>query len=354
MNIYFLVFVVTLLIQFVPVKGNNGYLKRVIITFIPMFLYGALRVDFGFDYPSYESEFYLAHLYSDIEDVSEHSEIGYVLLEKIIPTWRLLIIITSAMTCVAYGFVFYKCVPPTYSWLAIILLFLAGDKTIFFQFSGIRNAIAIAIMYMSITFVRDKKWMPFFLLTAVAFSMHTSAILMMPLVFFLCSGKDMSKREAVFWIVAMLVLQVTSLNSFYIQMTDIVSRYLDRYTSYAELAVERGDNRSFLIRGTIAVFIILTVIFMRKNKLTKEMNVVCRLSLLFVFSFLLSSLNYRMPQYFGFAFVCGSTILISKWRGHLARYLYLALTFLFLFYSFYIVFMGMPDFPYQIYNSVFG
>ena len=95
MRIYYLVFIVTLLIQFIPVKSDKSYLQRVILTFIPMFLFGALRIDFGYDYANYENEFYLAHYYSQFEDISGHSEIGYILFEKIIPTWFVIVLLLN-------------------------------------------------------------------------------------------------------------------------------------------------------------------------------------------------------------------------------------------------------------------
>ena len=66
MKVYFLVFIVTLLIQFIPVNSDRQYLRRVILTFIPIFLFGALRVDFGLDYLAYETEYEWAHTLDSI------------------------------------------------------------------------------------------------------------------------------------------------------------------------------------------------------------------------------------------------------------------------------------------------
>ena len=353
MSIYYLLFFITIFIQFaVSAKNDKEYLRRTIITFIPLFLFGALRVDFGYDYPTYEAEFHLAHSSQNLWDISEHSETGYVILERIVPTWRLLIILTSALTCISYIFVFYKCIPPKYSWLAIFLLFLAGDKTIFFQFSGIRNAIVIAIMYLSFSLIRDRKWILLGLLTALGTTIHTSAILFIPIVFLICTNKEMTKREAWIWIISMVVLQAVSLNAVFDQVINVVGLYLDRYSAYAEFAEEIGDNRTFLLRSFCAVFVVLIVYCMRHTKLNKEENVICRMALIFVFSFLLGSLNLRMPQFFGFAFVAGSTIVVSKWRDEFLRLGYLSLTILFLAYSFFIAYVLQPGFPYRVYHSI--
>ena len=354
MKIYLLVFIATLLIQLIPIRNDREYLRRVILTFIPMFLFGALRVDFGLDYGTYEDEFYRAQSYSNFDDISTHSEIGYIILEKIVPSWRLLLILTSALTCIAYANVFYKCIPPKYSWLAVCLLFLAGDKTIFFQFSGIRNAIAIAIMYLSFDLIRDRTWFKMAMITIFAMSFHTSAVLVIPLVFLLCHGNDMSKREAVIWIAAMIVMQVISLNGVFDIVSKYVGIYMDRYSGYAEKIAGIGDSRSILIRGVTVIFISLIVWFMLTTKLSKEENVLCRIALLFIFAELFGALNYRMYQFLGFAFVCGSTIIFSKWQNSGCRYAYFSFTLLYLGYSFFIVWLNRPDFPYQIYHSILG
>ena len=325
MGVYLIVFIVTLLIQLIPVENDKQYLRRVILTFIPMFLFGALRVDFGLDYPTYEAEFLDAHKYSDLSDISEHSEIGYVLFERIVPTWRLLIILTSALTCIAYASVFYKCIPSRFSWIAVCLLFLAGDRLI-----------------------------PYLGFSLLAMSFHTSAILFMPVFYFICHNKAMTKREAWTWVISMFVLLIINLDLLFEQVAQFVSTYLDRYDAYAQVAIERGDNRSLLIKGFIALYVVLYVRFMRTTELSEIENVICRMSLLFVFAFLLGSLNFRISQYLGFAFVCGSTVLLSRWHSKVEKSVFGAITLLYLLYAFFIVWMGRPEFPYHIYHSVFG
>lgn len=354
MKIYFLVFIITLFIQFVPVKSDKQYLRRIIITFIPLFLFGALRVNFGLDYPTYEAEFLAAHKYNDLTEISEHSEIGYILLERMIPSWRLLLVFTSAFTCIAYICVFYKCIPSRYSWVAICLLFLAGDKTIFFQFSGIRNAIAIAIMLLAFPLLRDRKFIPYLGMSLLAMCFHTSAIIFMPIFYFVCNNEDMKKKEAWIWVIAMFLLQIIDLGLLFEQVTGFVNTYFDRYNHYAEEALEQGDVRSPLIRCFIAFFVLMSVWFMRTTKLNKDENILCRMSLLYIFAYLLGALNLRISQYLGFTFVCGLTILLSKWHLKTEKNIFCIVTFVYLFYAFFIVWMGRPSFPYHTYHSIFG
>lgn len=354
MRVYLIVFIVTFLIQFIPVKNNKQYLRRVLLTFIPLFLFGALRVDFGLDYPAYEAEFQYAHIANELSDVSGHSEIGYVVLETIVPTWRLLIVLTTALTCFAYGLLFYKCVPYKYSWMAVCILFLCGQFTIFFQFSGIRNAIAIAIFLLSFPLIRDKKLIPFLVLLFLAFSFHSTAIFFMPLAYILCRSNDMGKTEAWFWVIVMIILQVTGTSFLFERFSGIIDAYFSRYDAYfSNIEIEESNRLSLPVRSFVAIVFLLMIYFMRTTNLTSNENVICRVSLIYILSYLLGPLSGRLPQCYGFMFVCGATLVLYKWKSIFEKYAFGIVVFVYLAYAFFIVWMGRDQFPYSVYHSVF-
>ena len=111
---YLYVVIITFLILSIPTKSERGYQAKLICSFIPIFLFGALRVNFGFDYEAYEWQFHNVHSYSDWINVNEHSELGYLILQKIIPNWRLHIFFQSFLVCIAYFILFYKYIPKKY------------------------------------------------------------------------------------------------------------------------------------------------------------------------------------------------------------------------------------------------
>lgn len=314
MKVYFYVFLVTLLIQLFPVKSQKGYCIRSLVTFLPLFLFGALRVDFGLDYQGYLDEYNLIHSYTDFESVSEHTEIGYIILNRIIPSWRLLLIITSALTSFAYARIFYKCIPTRYTWLAICLLFLAGDKTIFFMFSGIRNAIAISLMILFFELISKRKYILFLLITLLSTLFHTSAIVALPLAYLLAFNKKMTDKEGYVWISIMILLQVIPFESITNQVSQLTNSYLDRYSSYASTAEELGDTRTVLIRFVTAILTMGFVKFMKSTELNENDNSLCRLALLYSMAGLLGALNFRFNQYYCTFFILGCVTLISKWK----------------------------------------
>ena len=104
MNIYLIVVVATLLIQFIPAKTERAQIWKIVLTFLPLFLFGALRVDFGYDYDSYEDAYYSYKSYGT--DQFGHSEIGYQWLNTLCPSFRFLIVIQSLLVCIAYAVFF--------------------------------------------------------------------------------------------------------------------------------------------------------------------------------------------------------------------------------------------------------
>ena len=353
MRVYLIVFVLTLLCQFIPVRDSKEYKIRLFFTFLPLFVYGAIRVNYGLDYESYETIFNEAHLWTDYTSASEHAETGYLLLNRLIPTWRLFLILTSALVCFAYGVVFYHCIPQKITWLAILLLFLAGDKCIFFMFSGIRNAIAISLMLLAFPLIKNRRIVLFILITLLAMQFHTSAIFFLPLAYFVGINKQMTKREAFIWIVSMIVLQIVSLDVLFEQTSFIVSNYFEKYLTYAEKAEQLGDTRTFLIRLAVTVFVCVISWFMRTTVLTRSENTICRLALLYSLTALMGALNIRSAQYYGLFFIVCSVIIFFKWKHMDKKIIYLSFVFLYLSYAFFIVFMQGQYFPYDIYESIF-
>ena len=296
----------------------------------------------------------MSHYWLNLKNVSDHAEIGYVILNSIIPSWRLLMIITSAFTCISYGFVLYRFVPQQKSWLAICLFFLAGDKTIFFMYSGVRNAIAISILLLSVILIRDRKWIPYFVLTFIAMQFHTTAILFMPLAYLLGFSTPMNRREAIIWIGAMLLLQVMSLETIFNNATSFIDQYFDRYSTYANKAQELGDTRTVLIRFTVGLFVIVFVWFMRTTELTNDEALVCRLALLFAMAGLLGALSMRLYQCFIYFLIFGTIIMVNKWKMRLVSHGFLLFCSLYLGYAFFVVFMQSGGFTYEIYHSLIG
>lgn len=353
MIVYYFVFFITLFIQLVPVCTDKAYRLRLFFTFLPLFLFGSLRVDFGLDYQSYLNFYNQVHQYSDIFLINERMEWGYVMLNKLSPSFRFLIVFTSALTCASYYYLFYKTVPAKYTWLAIILLFLSGDMTIFFMFSGIRNAMAISILIFGISFIKDRNLLYFIFITVFASLFHSSALIFLPLAFVVGRNTPLTKREYYIWLIALFCLLIFPLGRI-VDIMSFINLYSGKYDTYIQNAKELGDTRTLLIFFSVTFMTFLILRFMESEKMDKMDNSMTRLALLFVFSFILGSMNVRASQYFIPFFIVTSTNMYAKWKQIDSKNIYLIFILLFLGYSFFVVWLNSPWFSYKEYYSIFS
>lgn len=317
MRIYWLIFVVAFLIQFIPIKSKKQYLWRTVFTFLPLLVFGALRVDFGNDYDSYENIFYEVQSlsYNQLFNVA-HYEMGFVLLNKIMPSFRLLLILTTILTIGSYVFLFYKYIPPKYSWLAIALLFFMGKHTIFFMFAG-RNGYALAIAIFATPFLVKRKFLPYALLSLLAMSIHTSAIAFMAFLYFGTWGEKISTKTITIYILIIAFVLIVSLTNL-ITWLEPVFYFLsfDRYEVYYEIAKEYSDASGGVVTMFFAILFVLVVLTAwggASNKkdianmhfLSPSISYLIKFIILYSVAICIGSLNYRMSQFFSPFFIVG-------------------------------------------------
>lgn len=325
------------LVQFSYRNSKGNEVVKMVITFLPLFLFGALRVGCG-DYEIYESyNSWVRTTSGNINDVIERMEPGYTLLNKWLP-YRWIIIITSFLTCYAYSVLFVRLVPQKYRWFGIVLFFLVADKTFYFMFSSIRNSISISVLLIFLSYrvahrERNRSFIREILvlvvITAVAYLFHASALMFYPIAFFATVDKEMSKTELYAWIAALVFLWVIPVGEIIDNNWIIQTKYFSRYDDYVEETNEAG----LMARIGSSILAILCLTYIHKyNKEGIECGI-SRLMLVFVYSYMLGSLNMRVSQYFiPFAIVFLSNICSNRKIGMLPVTL-MSFAILFLIYS---------------------
>lgn len=351
MLVYLYVVIATFLILLIPIQSNRGYQIKLICSFIPLYLFGALRVDFGFDYSGYEEQFYDINSYYDWKKVNDHSEIGYLLLQRIIPSWRLLIAFQSLLVCIAYYILFYKYIPRKHIVLAFILLFLTGDKTIFFMFSAIRNSIAISLFLLSIPLIIEKRTVLYVCLSVLAMQFHTSAILVMPLMYIICYKNNFDRRSLLTACIIIFFIIITPVDRLVVLITPFMNDYFSRYDSYLETFSGMGDTRTVLVYFSSMFFLYCIFINIYRNKIDRTTLCLFLLAIITPLAPLLGTLNGRL-SYYGTLFFILAVIKIFNSNNMKFRRGLLCFTFAYMGYAFFKVFMGNPLFPYKIYHSI--
>lgn len=350
MWVYYLVFFISFLIQFFPVKSNRDYFIRSLATFFPLFIYMSLRVNFGVDYPEYESIFELVHKYSD--SFNERLEVGYVVLNSLLPSWRIFLVVTTAFNCIVYSLFFYRYIQPKYSYLAVLFFFLAGDYTVFFMFVGLRNAITIMILLLCIPLIEKRNFLAYFSLMIFASFFHQTAFIYFPIAYLLGRSVQMNKMEYYIWISVFFFFNIFSTSVLIDYVSILFNKYLERYVSYVDFAQSLGDSRGVLIKISVVLLFLPVVRYLYTHEIPAKYIVIFRLSLCFIFSYVLGPLNMRTSHYFIMFFIVAAIYFYEHMKQKLIGSLYILLVLLFFGYSFFVVFLGNPSFPFKEYHSI--
>lgn len=384
MKVFFLVFFLTLILSFVlPAKTDKQWRVKLFWTLLPLCLFGALRVNFGNDYPAYEAIYYEHHDQVSFSfDETAHSEIGFQFLCYIIPTFRLLLIFNAVLLCLALGVFIYNNVPRQYLWLAILLIFLNPEKNIYGSLVGMRNGFAVITFLFSFIFIQQRKLIPFLGMLLLAMSMHTSAVFFMPLAYIIGRNGPFSRKEVTWWIIAGLFILMSSLSGLMEMLTPFLTEYFDRYEHYYENFDE--GHRGFLLTTTgIILFVLVFSLTLynnntrnklkrqntlvhqgislsinnTKNKL-KRQNSLMRLGLLYVFTTLMGSLSSRASYFYDMFFI-GTvvTLFANNKRTRVSAWVLVLISIAMSFYSLRLwmtnqYVRGNP--LYMIYTSIIG
>ena len=359
MKVYFLVFFLTLLLSVVlPSKTDKQWRWKLFFTFLPLFVFAALRVDFGNDYENYELYFEEFHGWDSFEfDSSSHAEIGFQFLCYIMPSFRSMLVVNAFMLCLALAVFIYRNIPNKYLWLAILLVFLNPEKNIYGNLVGIRNGFVVTGFVLGSVFIQKRKLLPFVGLTVLLSTIHTAALLFMPIAYLVGRDTPISKNEIVIWIGALSVLLTFSVSGLIDMAAPIITRYFDRYDYYLEgMEAHRGI---LMVMSTLVLSALVFVLYSsHKAHFTNGQNALIRLGLLYIFSAFLGSLAIR-ANYFYCIFFIGTVItLFANRKGNdLLGWALVILAIAMSVYSFRIWqtstwVAGNP--LYSVYTSIFG
>jgi len=352
MKIYWILFFIIFFIHLFPLFHVKREKVKLIISFLLIFLYASLRAN-GFDYDIYEQTFYdVKKFYFSNYIFESRMEKGYLLLNFIMPSFRFFLIFLSAFTCFTYYYLFLKYIPSRYYWLGFVLLAISGHNMLIFQISGLRNAVAINILTLSIPLIVHRKIKTYIALTLLAYFFHNSAIFYMPIAYFLATPSKFKKKNLIIWTTLILFIMITS-STFLIGLSStFIDQYFIKYSSYIEGASDKIYERSYLMYIFVSTTLVMIFSMLRRVNLTNTENVILKLVLFFLFSLLLGNLNFRMSQYFAPYLIISCFVFINKAKSLKLKYSYLAIISVFLLYSFFFVFMGNPIVSSFEYNSI--
>ena len=314
MRVYFLVFFVTIMLSIIlPAKTDVQWHRKLFFTFLPLFLFGALRVNFGNDYLDYKLFFDTFHNQNGFHyDPTSRSEVGFQFLCYIMPSYRSVLILNAFLLCLALAIFIDKNIPRNYLWLTILLVFLNPEKNIYGNLVGIRNGLVVSGFILGCTLIQHRRFFLFALLTVLLSTFHTAALLFMPLAYFVGRNTTIKRKEIVIWMGFFALLLSFSMSGLIDIVSPIISNYFERYETYLEMGA--GRHRGLLL--TAASLALATLIFLlyrkQEDPFTKEQNTLIRLGLLYVASAFLGSLAVRANYFYDMFFIGTVVVLYSN------------------------------------------
>lgn len=354
MIVYFIALLLSLLAQKIPVGNDKQYRKRLFFTFLPIFLYGVLRRSIG-DGEVYEEQFYLIKQSTDIFSVYEHFEPGYVILNKIMPSYGFFIVFMTGLMCFSYGYVLYKNLKPENLWLATLLLYLLGGNTFYFVLGSYRNGIGLCFFMLSLPLLQQRKLIPYLIMTALATSIHTSMLYAMGLAYLVTMWNDISKKESVFWAGALIFFVVASESSMLSFITPFINDNFDRYDSVLEALEEHAGHKGVLNYTASVIMMLFIYSMMKSHAFEKDFNCICRLGMFFCLANIMGPWGGRNPQCFCLFFIVVVAEFLSRIKDNKYRIPFICFTILYSAY-FYYLFSSTEYFAVKhlVYHSIFG
>lgn len=321
-------------------KKNSPKISLFVITIV-LILFAGLRNQVGTDWNAY----YNFYIYG-----AERLEIGYSFINNLFRSlslpYNFFLIVLNTISLI-FIFLFLK--RNSYIPLVGILLFYS-DLFLYYNFSGIRQAIAISITCFSINFAIDKKFIKFLISVLFASSFHITAIVFL-IVFFISKEKLSLKVLIIFSL--SLMIGLVFLNS----MTEVITLYTAKDANfYLNLQEKSNTLQQDYIIGILrrSLVLLMLLFFYKKVAQTPNFRYFFHLYILGIIIFIATykmspDIGTRLSSYFTiFELVLAGNLIFSL------RYLWnkIIVTCIVAFIGLYKI-LGYASFDTYIYKSIF-
>lgn len=225
------------------------------LAFFELFLFAALRYQFGNDYISY----YQHYLTIQQGGNPFRMEVLFTALCRIMPSYYWLVAFISLIYVGALYFLVNRNIDKKYIWSSLALL-LINPYVFLIDVSAMRQCLAISIFIVALDFAFNRKIIPYMALIITAAAIHTSAIILIPIYWYVNIKKF--NKPAVILVVCLLAVMLINEDLFN-NTVGWVLRLLEGRTSwsYSNYFEEGGRNtlRATLLSSISLVYILLNL-----------------------------------------------------------------------------------------------
>lgn len=325
------------------------------ICFILIFLFLALRYDFGSDYQNYYIGFLNLNKYTYINylDDSFHFEIGWLLLNRLFGNFGFfsMVIFLAAFNCIVYYHVIKKYVPVRYYWLAIFI-YLFDPKFMLIHASAMRQSVAIAIFLLSIEYIYKRDLIRYLLCIGIAWLFHSSALILLPVYFIGYLNWKINNiwGNVIFLIFISLFIfgNIISPGLYF-----LIGNYFEGYEAYIGTVAEIGSGVGIIFMSMFFIFIIYFSRFQEKQK--KIFFYIAIIGFMFIPLGLLVAMISRASMYFTPATIVVYPILMSNIKKPFQKFIFVFILMIFTLYTFF-TFFNSEIFGkyYEVYRTIFS
>lgn len=276
--------------------------KLYVIPFIIICIFASLRYGFASDYFNYQN------MYNSIQSGYKGDiEYLFMLLNRIIPSYYLLVAVTTvAFIAIIYWFI-KKNVEPEYIWVSV-LIFVINTFALLINLSAMRQCLAMILFIVAIEFAKKKNFLAYAMIILIAVMFHRSAILLLP-VYFIANDKPVGKVTVLF-IVAIIALALSG--DLIPYFADFFARDVMNDANYVHYASSAVTNS---LRATLLSSVFMIYVLFNLTRLDGNALVYAKLYLMAtIFSVLAIKLSMvtRMQMYFDIFSVVALPMILKK------------------------------------------
>lgn len=333
-------------------KGINIKVLAILCISIFPIIIGGLRYDVGRDYFSY---YYGIINYSQPKRINFMDEIGSKFIQyissEIFNSPAIYFFITTAIIILTILYALYRVswyVPVGYSIFMFLCMEYAPSLNI------VRQYMAVGIVLLAYTYMQEKKFKTFLILVLIAFSFHTSAIVVMPIYLIATKkyGQGSKKIILIISILAVVAYRPLMNLAMSIGIGNAYEVYLSNYSSF--------DSREIIIPIIKFIPIMLIISVYRKRLIKYNQSNVMYIYMIFIgFILQLTAINgpfiERISLYFS---ICQIIVLpqIIKMTSNKAENLIIKIFIIGYGLMYFIIYYGILNyasiFPYKSILSI--
>lgn len=329
-------------LELIQASRVSGILYGVFITLVMLTLV-AIRYKVGTDWPAY----YDFYVYG-----ADNTELGYHFINNLFADFNihynvfLLFINTISLLLIFFSLKKHAI------YLGFPLLLFFCELFLYFNFSGIRQGLAISFTMFSVRYILNRSFLKFLMLVIIAACFHITAVIFV--IAYFIPLRKLSKKECIIMVTSFIVFSTAIFSVLNIFSGDLAQKA----KFYLELQEQEDNIRGLFLIGAIKRSIIVGLVFIFGKQLIKSKNCIYFFNIyliglgMYLSTYLISpDIGVRLSSYFLIfdLFIAGNLFYYNK---KLEVRLFIALIFSLVSIYKITTYMALETFNYQtIFNS---